>query len=92
MEFTQKYIKSIIAVSVFLSALTAISVSPYRLAFKYEMDAVAASVQTIECRDIQVRLNDSYMLRQEFMDRREPIPQWLKTQIADYEVYIRAFC
>ncbi len=84
--------KKIVAVSVVLGAVSAISLSPYRLAFKYEMDAVAASVQTIECRAIQVRLNDSYMLRQGFIDKKEPIPQWLKDQIADYEIYIKMNC
>lgn len=84
--------KKLTLAAAILAALGTISLSPYRLAFKYEMDAVAASVQTIECRAIQVRLNDSYMLRQDFIDKGAPVPQWLKTQIADYEVYIRANC
>ena len=79
-------------VAAIFAALGTISLSPYRLAFKYEMDAVAASVQTIECRAITVRLNDAYILRDRYAYEGQEVPQWLKDQIADYEVYISQFC
>tara|TARA_R110000772_G_C13310276_1_gene440174 strand:- start:19124 stop:19384 length:261 start_codon:yes stop_codon:yes gene_type:complete len=84
--------KKIGVVATILAALSAISLSPYRFALKSEMDAVAAQVQTLECRDMQYQLNDAYARRDSYIQRGEVIPQWLQQQIADYEVYIRQFC
>lgn len=84
--------KKILLATAIFGALGTISLSPYRLAFKFEMDAVAAQVQTIECRSIQVRLNDAYILRDRFSNSGEPVPQWLKNQIADYEIYLSQYC
>lgn len=88
----QKYTKPIVAISVFLGALTAISVSPYRLAFKSELDAVAAMVQEDRCVSKQMRLNDAYARRDDYDNRGEPVPLWLNQQIAELEVYIGTYC
>lgn len=84
--------KKIGAVSAILIALGAISLSPYRLAFKSELDAVAAMVQEDRCVSMQMRLNDAYHRRDDYINRGESTPPWLNQQIAELEVYIRTYC
>ncbi len=90
MSFFDTITKRIVAASVILAAVSGISLSPYRLAFKYEMDAVAAMVQEDRCVSMQMRLNDAYARRDDYGDN--PIPEWLQLQIAELEVYIKTYC
>lgn len=88
----EKYSKKILLYAVILTALGTISLSPYRLALKVDVDAVAASLQADQCVSMQMRLNDAYSRRDDYLRGNLPVPAWLSRQIAELEVYLRTRC
>ena len=82
----------VVAIAALLAAVSTITLSPYRIALKVDVDAVAATIQTHLCVGKVDQLNNAYHRRDDYINSGRPIPDWLSAQIAELEVYIRANC